>query len=320
MEISVVIPCYNSFHLMKRCLQALENQTYKNFEVIVIDDCSKDGSYEKLCEYKKKTSLVMEVYQTPQNVGPGEARNIAIEKAEGKYLAFCDSDDWYEIDCLEKMYNALVQEVAEIVMCNYQKVFDNGKVEAVDYTRTLRKAEKKRYIALSKSSLCLLMFDKKLMEGLKIPQIKNGEDMAVVPIILGRARKVISIGDVLYNYYIRTSSLSNRPDRQVQKNLLIAYQFIEEHLEAERYGDELEFIGIRTVLYGGVLNAFKAKTDLREIKKIINDFSLKYKGWKNNKYISEFGKFQKLYIKCVQRRAWRLLAVLSKIHYIYTAR
>ena len=320
MEISVIVPCYNSFHLMQRCLTALEDQTYKDFEVIVIDDCSSDDSYKKLCEYSKKTTLAMRVYQTSENVGPGEARNIAIKQAQGEYLTFCDSDDWYELNYLERMYKTLKKEKAEVIMCNYQKIFDNGKREQVDYTRALQRGKQGRYVALSKSSLCLLMFSKSLMDGIKIPHIKNGEDIAVIPVILGRAKRVTSIPDVLYNYYIRNNSLSNRSDEKVYKSLLTAYRFIEERLNEEKYADELEFIGVRTVLYGCVLNAFKSKTGLNEIKNIVEEFSAKHKHWDKNKYISEFGGFQKLYIWCVRMRAWRLLALLSKVHYIYTTR
>lgn len=317
MEISVIIPCYNSFRLMKKCLQALEKQTFKDFEVIVVDDCSKDDSFEELLKYSKKSSLVMKIYKTSENIGPGGARNLAIKHAEGKYFSFCDSDDWYEDNFLELMYNKIKKDNANVVMCNYKKVFEKEE-QNVDYTFYFKNdSTKNRYIALSKTSLWLLMIQKKLFEGLEIPQLKNGEDMAIVPIILSRAERITSINNILYNYYIRNGSQSNKPDIKIQKSLLKAYQYIEDNLSDE-YINERQFIGIRTVLYGVVLNSFKAGASIKSIRDIVDNFNNKNKNWEKNIYLNEMGTIQKVFIKLVKYRLWVLVWILSKLHYIYT--
>lgn len=320
MQISVIIPCHNSFHLMARCLQSLEDQTYKDFEVIVVDDFSKDNSYECLLDYKSRTTMSMKVIRTECNVGPGEARNIAIRNAEGQYLAFCDSDDWYELVYLDKMYSNLKKAQADLIMCNYKKIFSSGKVEYVNYTKLLNEGSKERYLALSKSSFCLILVSRDLFTNLEIPHLKNGEDIAVIPILIGRAKKIIHIQDALYNYQIRNHSQSNEINPQVYKNLLASYELIRQYLENSSYYTALEFITIKIVLYGVVLNALKAKVSIAEVKNIIENIEKNYKNWWENNYISGLGKFQRFFLKFVKFKAWSMLRLLSYFHQYYTSR
>ena len=317
MEISVIIPCFNAYHLMTRCLEALEKQTYNDFEVIVIDDCSLDDSYDKLLEYSRQTKLQMQVFKTRLNVGPGEARNIAIGKTKGKYLAFCDSDDWYADNYLEKMHTAIVANAADVVMCNYQKVFDNGQIEKVNYTKNFKYASQEKYIALSQSSFCLLMINRNLFNNIRIPSFKNGEDMAVIPVLLSRAKGITFVNDVLYSYYIRNNSLSNKPDSGVYKSLLEAYGFINENMEG-KFAREREFLGINILLYGVVLNALKTGVHFKDIKVIVEKFNRENVNWKNNKYLGELVGFRKYYVRFVDMRIWPVLWLLSKMHYLYT--
>lgn len=320
MEISVIIPCYNSFYLMKRCLQSLENQTFKEFEIIIVDDCSQDGSYEKLLDYKKKNLKKVRVYRSLKNIGAGGARNIGIKYAKGKYLTFCDSDDWYEENFLELMYYNITKYKADVIMCNYKKVFENGCSKNVDYVFNFESTTpKEAYIALSKSSLCLLMVEKDLFKNLQIPNLKNGEDVAIVPVILSKSRCIVSINDFLYNYYIRNGSQSNKPDIKIQKNLLEAYEYIIDNIE-EKYKLEKQFLGIKIVLYGVILNCFKAGERIENICQILNNFNIKNTGWGKNKYLSNLGIVQKVFIKLVKYRLWVLLWIVSKLHYLYTRR
>ena len=83
MKYSIVTPNYNGFSLMNRFFQSLEDQIYKDFEVIVIDDCSTDNSYEELLDYSQRSPLEIKVFRTDKNSGPGNARNIGMEKARG---------------------------------------------------------------------------------------------------------------------------------------------------------------------------------------------------------------------------------------------
>lgn len=108
---SIVIPCYNSWRYMERGLHFLEKQTFIDFEVIFVDDCSTDDTYCQLEKYQQQSILSIRIIRNIKNSGPGESRNYGIKMAKGDYIAFLDSDDWYEVDFLEKMYGQLQKQV-----------------------------------------------------------------------------------------------------------------------------------------------------------------------------------------------------------------
>ncbi|PWX16163.1 hypothetical protein CYK66_10230 [Clostridium perfringens] len=103
LKYSIITPMYNSFNYMKRFFESFENQTMKNFEIIIIDDCSSDGSYQKLLEFIKTIKLNIKVLKTSKNSGPGNARNMGIKAAKGEWITFVDNDDWVDKCLLEKV-------------------------------------------------------------------------------------------------------------------------------------------------------------------------------------------------------------------------
>lgn len=126
-KVSVVIPVYNAEQTISRCLDALCAQTYDDFEAICVDDGSKDSSLEILKKYSQKDSRIIALSQ--KNSGPGKARNYAISKSTGKYLMFCDADDWYEPQMIEEMVKTIEEQNVDIVMCDCNVVdLSDGKV------------------------------------------------------------------------------------------------------------------------------------------------------------------------------------------------
>ena len=120
--ISVIIPTYNRAHLIKRSIDSVLNQTYKNLELIIVDDGSTDNTKEIIDSIKDERI----VYVKQENQGASAARNKGIDLAKGKYIAFQDSDDVWHSDKLEKQINALKQNNADVVFCK-MFVFGNLK-------------------------------------------------------------------------------------------------------------------------------------------------------------------------------------------------
>ena len=89
---SIITPEYNSFNLMERYFDSLENQTFMDFEIVIVDDCSTDDSYEKLQEYARKSPLSITLKQSEKNFGPGNTRNIGLDNATGEWVTFIDID------------------------------------------------------------------------------------------------------------------------------------------------------------------------------------------------------------------------------------
>ena len=123
-KISIIIPVYNAEKFLKRCLESVINQTYKNFEVICVDDGSKDNSSKIIEKIAKKDNRIILIKQ--KNQGVSIARNNAIEKSTGEYIMFLDSDDYMDKNMCEIMIKAINEYRVDVVRCNYKRVYENG--------------------------------------------------------------------------------------------------------------------------------------------------------------------------------------------------
>ena len=139
MKISVIIPVYNSARYLGKCLDSVVGQTYRDWELICVDDGSKDNSLEILRGYEARDSRIKAIHQ--ENAGPGIARNTAIREAKGDYVVFVDSDDYIEPEYFE----LLSHQNEDVVYIDVQDVDEKGKV--------LRKEYMSRFKGLSKDEV-----------------------------------------------------------------------------------------------------------------------------------------------------------------------
>lgn len=123
--VSVVVPVYNVEKYLDRCLASIMNQTYKNLEIILVDDGSKDTSGHICDEYAKKDNRIKVVHK--KNGGLSSARNAGLRVATGKFVGFIDSDDDIELDMYEKMANTMKKYDVDFVMADYLRIFNSGK-------------------------------------------------------------------------------------------------------------------------------------------------------------------------------------------------
>ena len=131
--VSVIIPAYNIEDYIGRCLDSIISQTYKNLEIIVVDDGSKDHTGEILDNYAKKDRRIKVIHK--ENGGVSSARNKGIEVAEGDYIGFIDGDDLIEPGMYKTLVDLLEEENADIAHCGYQMVFP----DRIDYSHNTGK-------------------------------------------------------------------------------------------------------------------------------------------------------------------------------------
>ncbi|QAT64025.1 glycosyltransferase family 2 protein [Bacillus glycinifermentans] len=112
-SVSIIIPVYNAEKYVSACLDSVLAQTLPHFEAIVVDDGSRDSSREIIKQYAARDDRIVPVFQ--DNAGPSTARNCALKMAKGEFVAFLDSDDWVEPDAYKEMYNAAIDNNADIV-------------------------------------------------------------------------------------------------------------------------------------------------------------------------------------------------------------
>ncbi|SET25484.1 Glycosyltransferase involved in cell wall bisynthesis [Pseudobutyrivibrio sp. C4] len=125
--LSIIIPVYNTASTLRRCFESVCKQTYKNLEIILIDDGSTDGADKIVDQYAKKDVRIKTVHQ--QNAGESVARNIGLRQVTGEYFTFVDCDDWLELDMYEKMMLVAVQDDVDIVACSWYKDYDENSEE-----------------------------------------------------------------------------------------------------------------------------------------------------------------------------------------------
>lgn len=133
--VSVIIPAYNAEEHLKETLDSLIRQRFKDFEIIIIDDGSEDGTWEIIKYYQEKYPKIICAYQQ-ENCGQSATRNRALKYVKGKYIAFVDADDIVDRDYLKTLYDACVQESADIAVGGYKKFESDSK--KIIYTRNAK--------------------------------------------------------------------------------------------------------------------------------------------------------------------------------------
>lgn len=196
--ISIVVPVYNAEKYMERTIQSVIGQSIDNWELLLIDDCSTDGSREVMKKYEQEK---IRCFYCKENLGPANARNIGLQAAKGRYLAFVDSDDFWEKDKLEKQLKFMRENGYAFTFTSYEFADENGNrsgliaraPECVDYKGVLRSST----IAPSTA-----MFDRKQIpdQYLRMPVHVAREDAATWMQILKQGFKAYGMKDILTVY------------------------------------------------------------------------------------------------------------------------
>lgn len=311
--VSVIIPCYNGFRYMEKCLAALERQTNQDFEVIIVDDGSTDGSYEALEQFRGSSGLNIKLIKNAVNLGPGKSREIGINNSSGDQVAFCDCDDWYELQFIDTMTGLLNRENADIALCDNYRVKENNKIPAGATIKLGECKSKEDILAYAPMSLCRTIIKRELIMSVRFLNLYYGEDGVVLLQLIANADKLVFTTDALYNYLVRETSASQNPAPRVLRDCIEGYIFIRDAY-GEQYPLACEFIGIKNVVYAATLGAFKSGAPTGEVKKIAEDFYAENPRYIHNKYMAILGRAKKIYIHCIYRRCYFICRMLTSIH------
>lgn len=312
---SIITPMYNSFDLMGRYFESLNNQTYKNFEVIIVDDYSTDGSYEKACAYAEKSPLTISVYKTEKNSGPGNARNIGMDVAKGEWITFVDNDDWVDNTLLEKVEEVTRQNAVNCVVYDYY--ITNGKENKI--ARSMYTGEE-GIISLSKCMISVRnhTFGKfyKLSncreKDICFPNLKRCEDVAFVCRAIDACGLVYYMKKPMYYYLQRQSSLSNNKKLD-ETDMIKAFGVLEETL-GNRYPEEIKEKSVSDLLYGVLLMMCKVGKSNREIKNYIKNYKKKYPNWFQCQSVDELGRAKKMFLIAARFEQVAIMKILAYVH------
>lgn len=247
--VSIIVPVYNVEKYLRQCVKSLQNQTYSNIEVILVNDGSTDLSGSICEEIRKEDSRIRVIHK--KNQGLGYARNTGLENAKGDYIAFLDSDDFVEVNMIEIMLKQMQQQQADTCFCSHNIYYDTGEVKKVlnPFSKEVYCGEviQKELLLgmvgayptypkdiLVEMSVCFCIFSRSIIEENNIrfcsERVYISEDILFQVKYLGNAKKIATIPDALYYYRQNIGSLTHRyyPER-FQKELSL-YKKLDDEL------------------------------------------------------------------------------------------
>lgn len=209
--VSIVVPVYNVEAYLQRCVTSILTQTYKNIEIILVDDGSTDGSGE-ICErIKEKESNIVVVHQ--KNGGLSAARNTGINIAKGQYIAFVDSDDFIKEDLIEYLFDLLIRNNCPMALCSLGIVEASGKYKRSGSGDKIvlsahQCIEKMLYHDEIEPSACGKLYEKRLFADIRFPEGKYFEDIGTIHKLFYTAKKIACGFSDKYIYCIRENSIT----------------------------------------------------------------------------------------------------------------
>ena len=285
-KISVIIPVYGVEKYIEKCISSVVNQTFKNLEIIVVDDGTKDRSIEIIQE--KFNDARIHMYHK-ENGGLASARNYGIKKATGDFLFFVDSDDFLDNNCLQEMYERIIKDETNIVICDYYKLFEDGNKEHIKIIPYYLDNVKSSVISMP-CAVCKLV-KKDFFDKYKIEFLENHyfEDNAIMPFLCAVLGKFSYIEKPYYYYLQRNGSILNKKYydskwEDIFDSLDNLYNEFSGYNLLDEYHDELEYIYIEYLLHASSLKFLKYKEGITNIKKTGIIMKEKFPRWRKNKY------------------------------------
>ena len=219
--ISIIVPVYNVEDYIEECLDSILNQTYKNLEILLVDDGSTDNS-GKICDkYVKKDNRFKVIHQ--KNSGLSESRNNAIKVSSGKYLSFVDSDDIIHPRMIEILHQELIKNKSDISICKFQNFYTKFIIKEKKYeVKLLTQEEFLKELMKDKEisdHACNKLYKKTLFKEIKFPIGKKYEDIGTTYKIALTAKKFVYLNMELYGYRTRENSIVNN----LKKETLLDY-------------------------------------------------------------------------------------------------
>ena len=208
-KISVIVSVYNTEKYIEKCLDSLLNQTYSNIEIVVINDCSTDGSLKILKKYAKKYDNMI-LIENKENKGLSYSRNVGLEKATGEYIGYIDSDDYVDSTYYEQMMKAIKKEKSEIAIADMKIAYEDGSFP--DYVSKGCNGEVNTLNIIKNglaASACNKLFKREIIEKYKFSEGKLNEDLAVILPSIVAAKKISYVENNNYYYVQHTGSIQN---------------------------------------------------------------------------------------------------------------
>ncbi len=216
--VSIIMSTYNAYDHVSASIDSIMAQEYSNWELLITDDCSTDDTMAILSEYAKKDTRI-KIFKNNINKGAGEARNKAIKEAQGRFIAFCDSDDLWKPEKLSTQLHFMASKGIDICYSSYLECDENGNNLNIVIAKkqvTYRDIIKNDYIGF-----LTLIYDTTKIGKIFMPTLRKRQDWAMKILLLKKCPQAYGITDTLAYYIIRKDSLSRNKFNLVKYNIQV---------------------------------------------------------------------------------------------------
>lgn len=220
-KVSIIIPVYNVAEYLRQCLDSVLGQTYSNLEIIIINDGSTDDSGQICDDYAKKDTRIKLFHQA--NAGAANAKNAGLDQMTGEYVTFIDSDDYVELNWIEKMVDSLESANADVAECTFMREYTNHTEEGNPEGFLPASFTGSEYISQYLNKWTNSLFWNKLFIARLVSRVRFRKERRCIDDefftykVVGAARQIIRIPNALYHYRQRRSSAVYSHDKAVQR-------------------------------------------------------------------------------------------------------
>ena len=306
-KVSIIMPVYNTEKYLKRCLEALVNQTLADIEIIAVNDGSTDSSLDILKEYAEKYSFIRVLNK--ENGGQATARNMGIKESTGEYIGFTDSDDYVDTTMFEKMYSLAKEKDCDMVECYFHYLMETeGEPKVLQPRGRVREYENQKDMLIDPQvSPWNKLYRREVLmqQDVNFPEGLIYEDTAFYIKTIPYVKKAAYLDEQLVYYFLRGNSTMNANKSQKVGNIFPVLENILEFYKKygfyENYKEELEYFCVKIVLcsslsrIGRVMDRELEQQLLDQSFAFIQKYFPEYK--KNKRFAGKIG----LYIKHVTR-------------------
>jgi len=288
-KVSIVVPIYNAEKYLERCLESLVRQTFKEIEILCVNDGSTDGSQEIIDEFAERYPGMV-VSLPKANGGVADARNYGLKQVQTEYVTFMDNDDWVDPGWIEKLYTGARKESADMVVGDIEIAGDDKEYLSIPAVFTSKAKQ-----MLDRHEVWNKLFNMSLFlqNDISFPVGSWCDDLATTPKLIALAKKIIHVNGPCYYYYQHRDAFSKNTPLDRLNDQVAAVENLYEYFDREKilpdYNDELEFIYIRELIlfymfaYAHSMNPSSMMKKLKSLEEIIRR---KFPDYKRNKYIN----------------------------------
>lgn len=228
--VSIITPTYNCGRFIGETIESVQKQTYTNWEMVIVDDCSIDRTKEIVEEYISKDARI-QYYCLENNSGAAVARTRAMQLADGEYMAFLDADDLWTEDKLEKQLQFMKQNKYAFSCTSYEQIDEDGNLTN-KIVKTIPKTSYSRLLLDCPVGNSTVMYSVKKMGKFEVPNIRKRNDDALWLQMLKKEKYIMGMPDILMKYRIRRNSISSNKLKVIKYHWIL-YREIE-HLNIFR--------------------------------------------------------------------------------------